>query len=145
MTDKELRKLSRAELIDIIYELQKQNSAAEAENARLRAELDDRTLRLANAGSIAEAALELNGVFTAAQAAADNYLNSLRSANAETEKKILTAKRSSEKIIADAEARAQQIIDGANRQAQQKWDEVNIKIDSVLKTRDDLRELMKKD
>ena len=145
MTDKELRKLSRAELIDIIYELQKQNSAAETENARLQAELNDRVLKIDNAGSIAEAALELNGVFEAAQAAADNYLVSVRSANAGIEKKIIAAKRRSEEIVSEAEAEAQRIIDDANNKARQKWDEVNAKIDLLLKTKNELLELVKKD
>ena len=83
MTDKELRHLSRAELIDIIYELQKQNQAAAEEIEQLREALDEKELRLANAGSIAEAALSLNGVFEAAQAAADQYLLSVRALQAQ--------------------------------------------------------------
>lgn len=64
MTDQELRRLSRADLIDIIYTLQQQKEQAEQQLAE--AQLQDRQLRLANAGSIAEAALSLNGVFDAA-------------------------------------------------------------------------------
>lgn len=70
MTDQELRRLSRADLIDIIYTLQQQKEQAEQQLAQAQAQLQDRQLRLANAGSIAEAALSLNGVFDAAQAAA---------------------------------------------------------------------------
>ena len=64
MTDQELRRLSRADLIDIIYTLQQQKEQAEQQLAQ--AQLQNRQLRLANAGSIAEAALSLNGVFDAA-------------------------------------------------------------------------------
>ena len=72
MTDQELRRLSRADLIDIIYTLQQQKEQAEQQLAQAQAQLQDRQLRLANAGSIAEAALSLNGVFDAAQAAAES-------------------------------------------------------------------------
>ena len=74
MTDKELQHLSRVELIEIIYELQKQNEAAAAQVKRLEKALADREIHISNAGSIAEAAMGLNGVFEAAQAAADQYL-----------------------------------------------------------------------
>lgn len=52
MTDQELRRLSRADLIDIIYTLQQQKEQAEQQLAQ--AQLQDRQLRLANADSIAE-------------------------------------------------------------------------------------------
>lgn len=62
MTDKELKRLSRVELIDIIYELQKQKDAADVRVAQLQEKLNQRELRIAQAGSIAEAAIGLNGV-----------------------------------------------------------------------------------
>lgn len=80
MTDKELKRLSRVELIDIIYELQKQKDAADVRVAQLQEKLNQRELRIAQAGSIAEAAIGLNGVFEAAQAAADQYLHSIQTA-----------------------------------------------------------------
>lgn len=82
MTDKEFKRLSRADLIDIIYELQRQKEAAEAQAEQLRQRLDEKEIRIAKAGSIAEAALQINGIFEAAQAVADQYLTSVR-ANAE--------------------------------------------------------------
>ena len=89
MTDKELQHLSRVELIEIIYELQKQNEAAAAQVKRLEKALADREIHISNAGSIAEAAMGLNGVFEAAQAAADQYLLSLQAAAAERTYNIL--------------------------------------------------------
>ena len=71
MTDKEFRRLSREELVEIIYELQRSESALREENDQLRAKLADRSLKMEKAGSLAEASLALNGVFEAAQAAAD--------------------------------------------------------------------------
>lgn len=53
----------------------------EQQNAALQKQLDDRTLRLEHAGSIAEASLALHQVFEAAQAAADAYLESVKAMN----------------------------------------------------------------
>ncbi len=78
MTERELKKLSRADLLELLL-----NERRENEGLRLRLEeaeqkLADRKIQLEQAGSIAEAALQLNGVFAAAEAAAEQYLDSVR-------------------------------------------------------------------
>ena len=57
MTDKEFKRLSRAEMIDIIYQFQLQVDELTEKNQKLERELADKRLRLQNAGNIAEAAL----------------------------------------------------------------------------------------
>ena len=104
MTDKELRKLSRAELIDILFELQTQNENLTAENRELAAQLESRQLQITEAGSIAEAALRLNGVFEAAQAAADQYVRCTKDSLAIAERTLAAAKRQAQKLLADADA-----------------------------------------
>lgn len=78
VTERELRKLSRADLLELLL-------AESRENERLRTELDEanrklasRAIEIENAGSIAEAALRLNGVFEAAERAAQQYLENVR-------------------------------------------------------------------
>ncbi len=78
MTSRELRKMNRADLIEIIYQYQKKEQELLQENAELRQQLEDRQIQMKNAGSIAEAALALNEVFEAAQSAADQYLQSVK-------------------------------------------------------------------
>ncbi len=73
MTDKEFRRLSRADLIEIIYELQKNESLLRQENGELRQKLEERRVAIAKSGSLAEALAKLNGLFEAAQATADGY------------------------------------------------------------------------
>lgn len=78
MTGRDLRKLRRADLIEIIYQYQKKEQQLLQENAELRRQLEERQIQLKNAGSIAEAALALNAIFDTAQAAADQYLQSVK-------------------------------------------------------------------
>ena len=79
MAERELRRMNRMELIEIIYALKQHEEELEQQNAKkLCRQLADRTLRLEQVGSIAEAALSLNRVFEAAQAAADQYLESVK-------------------------------------------------------------------
>ena len=78
MTDRELRKLSRAELLEMLLIQSKEVDRLSKELDEANRKLDDRKILLENSGSIAEAALKLNGVFEAAQMAADQYLENIR-------------------------------------------------------------------
>ena len=108
MTDKEFKRLSRAQLIDIIYQLQLQIDKLNEQKQALEGELADKRLRLSNAGNIAEAALEINDCFRSAQNAADQYLNEMKAIREETE-----AQR--QRILAQAKAEAEAIIVSAKR------------------------------
>ena len=62
MTDKEFKRLSRPELIDIIYQLQLRQETLTAENQKLKQQLEDRRMRIQEAGNIAEASLNIHNV-----------------------------------------------------------------------------------
>ena len=106
MTDKEFKQLSRAQLIDIIYQLQLKIEDITEQNDSLEKALKDKRIRIDNAGNIAQAALEINECFSSAQNAAEQYLNEIKAIRKETEEeceKLLAAARAeAEKIIADA-------------------------------------------
>ena len=74
MTQKELKKLSRAQLLEMLIVQTEKAEQLEKELEDTKNLLADRKLQLEKVGSIAEAALDLNGVFKAAQEAADQYL-----------------------------------------------------------------------
>ena len=103
MTDKEFKRLNRAQLIDIIYQLQLQIDKLSEQKQVLEIELADKRLRLSNAGNIAEAALEMNDCFRSAQNAAEQYLNEIKAIREEAE-----AER--QRILAQAQAEAEAII-----------------------------------
>jgi uncharacterized small protein (DUF1192 family) len=73
-----LKHLSRLELLEMLLDEEKRIASLEKELAQTKAELEKRTIQIENSGSIAEAALKLNGIFEAAQAAADQYLENIR-------------------------------------------------------------------
>ena len=75
---KALKKLSRVELLEMLLDVSGENETLRAENETLRLELEEKRICLKESGSIAEAALKLNNVFAAAQAAADQYLLSVK-------------------------------------------------------------------
>lgn len=80
MTEKELRKLNRAELLEMLIMQMKQNEALRIELDLTKDKLNSRQIKIDKAGSIAEAALQINAVFEAADAAAKQYLENVRNA-----------------------------------------------------------------
>lgn len=78
MTDKELRRLSRGELLEMLIAQMEKNEQVQHELDCAREELRQRQLIMDKAGSIAEAALQMNHVFEAADEAAKQYLDSVK-------------------------------------------------------------------
>ena len=104
MPDRELRHMRRTELVEIILALKQSEDQLRAENAALSAQLQERQIHIENAGSIAQAALELNKVFEA------EYVASVRAANKNTN-------AAASALRAQAEAEAQQILAQAQTEA----------------------------
>lgn len=172
MPNSDLKRLNRAELVEIILQLTKQNEEKQAQLDELNAQLADRTLRIANAGSIAEAALAVNGVFEAAQAAADQYLASVQNVRAETdadqkaqeaeeraaeaERRAAEAERHvqeaeryadeteayAQKIMADAEAQAARILEEAKQEANALWERFRQQAEELIQARSELDGLL---
>ena len=108
MTDKEFQRLSRPQLIDVIYQFQLQIDKLTEQNQELERELADKRLRLQDAGNIAEAALTINDCFRSAQNAAEQYLNEIKAIREETE-----AER--QRILSEAQAEAEAILAAAKK------------------------------
>ena len=101
MVSKELRKLNRRELIDIIYQMKKNEQQMQEQIDALHSELEEKRFRLSQAGSIAEAALAVTNVFSAAQEAADVYLRQIAAMKAETEAECGKIQEQTKKEAAD--------------------------------------------
>ena len=84
MTDKEFKRLNRSQLIDIIYQLQVKQEELMEENRKLKEEVQEKRIRLRQAGNIAEASLAIHNVMQAAQDAATQYLEEIRLMQEET-------------------------------------------------------------
>lgn len=78
MTNRELRRLSRAELLELLLKQSREVERLQGELEAMQLQLANRQIEIETAGSIAEAALRLNGVFQAAEAAAAQYLENVR-------------------------------------------------------------------
>lgn len=78
MTNKNLKRLNREMLLEMLLEQSKEVEQLKRQNQKLTEQLKSRQIIIEKAGSIAEAALELNQIFETAQMAADQYLENVR-------------------------------------------------------------------
>ena len=78
MDEKQLRKLRRTDLLELLVSQAERIETLEAQVADLQEKLEDKQIILENAGSIAEAALQLNRIFETAQQKEDQYLASVK-------------------------------------------------------------------
>ena len=117
MTDKEFKRLSRAQLIEIIYQLQLKQDELTAENEKLSQALADKRLRVNKVGNIAEAALEIHNVMQAAQDAAAHYLEEIQIRANNEYQRILKEIQEKAAIIEKAQLEAAAIIEKARQEA----------------------------
>lgn len=78
MTGKEMKKLRRDELLEMLIEQTKRKDELEVQLAQAEEKLQSREIGLQEAGTLAEAALQLNAIFEAADSAASLYLENIR-------------------------------------------------------------------
>jgi hypothetical protein len=81
MTEKELRRLSRMELLEMFIEQSKQMDELKMQLDEANKELENRTLICKETGNLAEASIMINKVLEATQKAADDYLANLKKLN----------------------------------------------------------------
>ena len=78
MTPKELRRLSRRELLEMLIHQTRKVEQLEQQLEEANQKLNDKYITIENAGSLADAVMQLNGVFEAAQKAAEQYVENIR-------------------------------------------------------------------
>jgi len=106
MKNKDLRKLGRKDLLEIILEQTKRIEELENELENAKKELADKRVVLKETGSLAEASLKLSGIFKSIDEAAEIYMTNVKELARNEEKKMRKdAKEKIAKMIAKAEAK----------------------------------------
>ena len=78
MTEKELKKLNRYQLLELLVMQTERADALQKKVEELEKRLEEREFKMSQLGSVAEAALSVSGILEAAQRAADLYLEEAR-------------------------------------------------------------------
>lgn len=135
MTATELKKMNRKELIELLLEQTTRREQVEEELSRtrielttqidqLKAQLSDRKICLEESGSIAQAALQLNGIFEVAQRAADDYLSSIKLQEASTK------------------ARCDAMVEKAKRESEEYWNKVEQELTKFYDSHEGIKDML---
>ena len=157
MTDKELKRLSRGELLEMLIQQSKELERLRKQLDAAESALQNREIAITNAGSIAEAALQLNGVFTAAQDACQQYMENIchlsqnqericaqRDAESQAEAKRIVeeARKESEALEHETRMMCAEMVTKAKAESQAYWDEVSRRLVAFSKEHAELQQLL---
>lgn len=142
MTDKELKRLSRSELLQMLITQMEENAVLRERADRAESQLQDRRIAIGQAGSLAEAALSLSGVFQAADAAASQYLENIQRISGQQETICRELQINAEKKAADIMREAQEYSQKVRGDADAYWQEVILRARALVENQDALRELV---
>ena len=106
MTNRELQRLSRRELLELLLKQQQKNEQLKKRVSELEEELNDREVEFGEIGSLAEASLAMSNVFEAADKAVEIYKENIRRCS--EEQKIVY-----DRVVRAAERKAAEIIRSA--------------------------------
>lgn len=153
MTTKELRKLRRAELLQLLLDQVQENEQLKSRVNALMTQLNQQRITCEKAGSIAEAALTMSGIFQDADQAARKYLQEVETLAAhqrqEFQEQAEQAREQADKLVADAKMAATAIRDeadaylaNAKAEADAYWKKVNSQVQVLLEGQDMLKSII---
>lgn len=146
MEQKELKKLKRVQLLELLLEQTRRAEQLEQALAEAKQQLQSRQVQVSEAGNLAEAALRLNDVFSSAQNAADQYLQNVRSrdvvldeARQEAARIIKEAQQQAERTTRETEAACTAMREKAQKDTQRYWDALTRKLSGYMEQHPELK------
>ena len=130
--NKELKKLNRGELLTMLISITQRCDELEAELEEANKKLEDRSIVLNNSGTMAEAAMMLNGVMEAVDKASAQYVENLQrmygNPDDGAQAMINRTREQCSRIESETKVRCTEMIEHAKAESQAYWDNVYAKI-----------------
>lgn len=127
MTDRQLRKLKRSDLLKLLLEEKKENEALRAQMQQIQTQLENKQLHIDQSGSLAEAALKLGGVFEAAETACQYYTDNIRALSGRQEEIC-------RRLEQETREKCDRMLEHARQMSRTYWDEYTEKCSRYMKT-----------
>lgn len=146
MNKNDLKRLSRGDLLEMLVAQGEELEAVKAKLLETKAELQKKEMDITEAGSIADASLKLNGVFEAAQAASQQYLDNIKLLSERQqdicEKLEQESREKADALIAETTEKCDEMLVKAKAESQAYWDEVSQRLEAFYNEHHGLRELL---
>lgn len=146
MNERDLKRLSRGDLLEMLVTQGEELEAIKAKLTETEERLQKKELDITEAGSIADASLKLNGVFEAAQAASQQYLDNIKLLSERQqgicEKLEQESREKADALIAETTEKCDEMLAKAKAESQAYWDEVSQRLEAFYNEHHGLRELL---
>lgn len=157
MTEKDIRRLSRADLLEMLIEQSTELETLREKYAQAEEKLSKREMDMQEVGTLAEAALRFNGVFDAADAAAREYMDAVRARMEEQTLLCDELERESQELVEQMEREARrrcskmeeesrilcaEMLAKAKSESEAYWSQISAKLDAYYEQHVGLREML---
>ena len=132
MTDRQLRKASRTDLLKLLLEQRKETEALRQQIDQLQEQLRQRQITIDQSGTLAEAALKLSGIFDAAETACQYYTENIRGLSGRQEEICRTMER-------ETREKCDRMLEQAKQMAKVYWEEYKEKCNQYMKSVENAR------
>ena len=132
MTDRQLRKLNRTDLLKLLLEEKKENEALRKQLQEMQLQLECKQLNLNQSGSLAEAALKLSGIFEAAETACQYYTENIRNLSGRQEEIC-------RKMEQETREKCDRMLEHARQMSRTYWDEYTEKCSRYMKSMEEVQ------
>ena len=132
MTDRQLRKLNRTDLLKLLLEEKKESEALRKQLQEMQLQLECKQLNLSQSGSLAEAALKLSGIFEAAETACQYYTETIRNLSGRQEEIC-------RKMEQETREKCDRMLEQARQMSRVYWEEYTEKCSRYMKSMEEVQ------
>lgn len=133
MTDRQLRKAGRTDLLRLLLEQRRENENLRQQLSEIEEQLRNRQITIDQSGTLAEAALKLSGIFDAAETACQYYTENIRGLSGRQEEICRTMER-------ETREKCDRMLEQAKQMARVCWDEYTEKCSRYMKSMENPRQ-----
>lgn len=138
----EAMNLSKNEMLMVMHDQEQEIEELKAKVAELQSKLDNYEIKVSEVGTLADASAQINGLFAAAQATVDTYLENIKKHEARSEAALADVEKQANDIIAEAENVAKKRLAEADVEIEEKWSVIESRLLVMYDSHKGLRELV---
>lgn len=142
MKETELRRLNRGELLQMLVLQSEETQHLKERIEQLEEQLSAKEIAVCESGTLAEAALRLNGVFEAADQAVEQYKANLIRLNLEQEAAVKSKMAQAEADAADIVKQARQASEERKQAADEYWQSLSVRLEAFYREHQGLKEML---
>ena len=134
--------LSKNEMVMVMHDQEQEIERLKAKVSELQATIDNYEIKVEEAGTLAEASVQINNLFEAAQATVETYIENMKKRAEKSEEILADVQKQADGIISEAEAVAQKRLAAADVEIDEKWAVIESRLLVLYESHKGLKELV---